>query len=130
MYRRRAEIVTLLHRSRVALLAGTDLGLPWMYPGLSLHDELASLVRAGLSPAEALRTATLNPAVYWNRTRDFGTIAAGKLADLVLLDGDPLSDIGNTRRVNAVVLDGQLFERSTIDRLLDDVVRRAEPNRN
>ena len=130
MYRKRAEIVTLLHRSRVALLAGTDLGLPWIYPGLSLHDELASLVRAGLSPAEALRTATLNPAVYWNRTRDFGTIAAGKLADLVLLDGDPLSDIGNTRRVNAVVLDGQLFERSTIDRLLDDVVRRAQPNRN
>jgi imidazolonepropionase-like amidohydrolase len=87
------------------------MGVPWVYPGLSLHDELGWLVRAGLTPAEALRTATLNPAIYFGRTADLGTVAAGKLADLVLLDADPLTEIGNTRRVSAVILDGQLFDR-------------------
>jgi imidazolonepropionase-like amidohydrolase len=126
MFQKRLEIVGILHRSGVPLLAGTDMLLPWVYPGLSLHDELVWFVRAGLSPAEALRTATLNPAVYFERTADLGTVTAGKLADLVLLDADPLSDIGNTRRVRAVVLDGQLFERSTIEKLLDDVAKRAQ----
>jgi imidazolonepropionase-like amidohydrolase len=126
MFQKRLEIVALLHRRGVPLLAGTDMGLPWVYPGLSLHDELGWLVRAGLTPAEALRTATLNPAIYFGRTADLGTVAAGKLADLVLLDADPLTDIGNTRRVSAVVLNGQLFDRSTIDKLLDDVAQRAQ----
>jgi imidazolonepropionase-like amidohydrolase len=93
---------------------------------LSLHDELGWLVRAGLTPAEALRTATLNPAIYFGRTADLGTVAAGKLADLVLLDADPLTEIGNTRRVSAVILDGQLFDRPTIDKLLDDVAQRVQ----
>jgi hypothetical protein len=123
MFRKRLEIVGLLHHSGVQLLAGTDMGLPWIYPGFSLHDELDWFVRAGLSPAEALRTATLNPATYFDRTADLGSVTPGKLADLVLLDANPLADIGNTRMVRAVVLDGRLFERSTIDQLLDDVAK-------
>ena len=99
--------------------------MPWVYPGLSLHDELGWLVRAGLSPADALRTATLNPARHLDRAGDLGTVATGKLADLVLLDADPLRDIANTRRVRAVVLDGELFDDAAIRRLLDEVAERA-----
>ena len=125
MFQKRLEMVGMFHRLGVPLLAGTDMGLPWVYPGLSLHDELGWLVRAGLSPADALRTATLNPARYLDRAGDLGTVATGKLADLVLLDADPLRDIANTRRVRAVVLDGELFDDAAIRRLLDEVAERA-----
>jgi imidazolonepropionase-like amidohydrolase len=125
MLQKRLEIVGMFHRFGVPLLAGTDAPIPWVYPGLSLHDELGWLVRAGLTPAEALRTATSNPARFLGRTDDFGSVARGRLADLVLLDADPLRDIANTRTVRAVVLDGQLFDQVEIRRLLDDVAERA-----
>jgi Amidohydrolase family len=124
MFRKRLEIVGIFRRHGVPLLAGTDMGMPWVYPGFSLHDELKALVRAGLSPAEALRTATINPARYWNRAHELGGIGPGKLADLVLLDADPLADIGNTRRIRAVILGGQLFDRDTIDKLLNETSQR------
>jgi imidazolonepropionase-like amidohydrolase len=89
------------------------------------HAELGWLVRAGLTPAEALRTATSNPVRFLSRTDDFGSVARGRLADLVLLDADPLRDIANTRTVRAVVLDGQLFDQAAMRRLLDDVAERA-----
>jgi len=79
-----------------------------------LQDELALLVQAGLSPAEALRTATLNPARFLGREADMGTIARGKIADLVLLDGNPLADIHNTTRINAVVSNGRLTGRAAL----------------
>jgi imidazolonepropionase-like amidohydrolase len=126
MLEKRLEIVGMFHRFGVPLLAGTDAGIPWVYPGLSLHDELAWLVRAGLTPAEALRTATWNPARYLDRTDDFGSVARGRLADLVLLDANPLRDIANTRTVHAVVLDGQLFDQASIRRLLDGVADWAQ----
>jgi imidazolonepropionase-like amidohydrolase len=83
-------------------------------PGFGLQDELALLVQAGLSPAEALRTATLNPARFLGREADMGTIARGKIADLVLLDGNPLADIHNTTRINAVVSNGRLTGRAAL----------------
>jgi imidazolonepropionase-like amidohydrolase len=126
MIQKRLELVAMFHRTGVPLLAGTDMGVPWVYPGFSLHDELAWFVRAGLTPAEALRTATLNPARYFDRTDDLGSISAGKLADLVLLEANPLSDIGNTRRIRAVVADGQLFDRSALDHLLSDIAERRQ----
>jgi imidazolonepropionase-like amidohydrolase len=76
------------------------------------------LVRAGLTPAEALRTATINPARFLGWTDSLGVVATGKVADLVLLDGNPLQDIANTKRIRAVIQGGRLLDRSTLDRLL------------
>jgi imidazolonepropionase-like amidohydrolase len=82
-------------------------------------------VTAGLSPMAALQAATRNPAVYLDKEKDLGTIEAGKLADLVLLDADPLADIRNTRRIAAVVYRGRLLDRAALDRMLADAERLA-----
>ena len=113
------EIISLLHRFGIPLLAGTDAApiLPIMH-GFSLHDELGHLVEGGLSPLEALRAATLNPAKYLQATDSLGIVAPGKLADLVLLDADPLTDIGNTKKIRAVVANGRYFDRAALDALL------------
>ena len=99
-----------LKNAGVGLLAGTDMPQAFVYPGFSLHDELALLVRSGLTPLEAIRTATYNPAEYFGGLDSLGTISQGKLADLVLLDADPLADIRNTRRISAVIANGRLFD--------------------
>ena len=112
------EIVKLLHDEGVRFLAGTDLSNPYIYPGFSLHEELQNLVAAGFSPAEALRAATVEPAHYLGATDSLGTVAAGKVADLLLLDADPLADIRNTQRIFAVVLDGRVIERAEREALL------------
>jgi imidazolonepropionase-like amidohydrolase len=90
-----------------------------MIPGASLHEELALLVRAGLTPAEALRTATQNPAIYLGLTDSLGTIAPGKAADLVLLDASPLADIRNVGKVHSVWRAGRYLNRRTIDLMLE-----------
>jgi imidazolonepropionase-like amidohydrolase len=100
-------LVRGMHRAGVRLLAGTDTPAPFVVPGASLHDELALLVDAGLTPAEALRAATLNAAVCLGREKDLGAMEPGKLADLVLLTRDPLADIQNTRSVEAVIIGGR-----------------------
>ena len=124
-YRRQLEIVTLLHREGVSFLAGTDLSNPYVLPGFSLHDELAAFVKAGFTPLEALQTATLLPARYLNAQDSLGTVAAGKRADLVLLDANPLADIGNTVRIRAVVANGRFYDRDALDKLLADAVARG-----
>jgi imidazolonepropionase-like amidohydrolase len=113
-----AAIVGAMQRAGVPILAGTDEGDPYVFAGFSLHDELALLVQAGLTPLEALRTATLNPAVFLKATDSLGTIEPGKLADLVLLEGDPLANIRNTARVRAVVANGRYLDRRALDALL------------
>ncbi len=120
-YAKQVELVGLLHRAGVPILAGTDVLNPYCFPGFSLHDELALLVEAGLTPMEALQAATRNPAIFLRATDSLGTIARGKLADLVLLDADPIADIHNTTKINAVVLDGQLLDQAARQRLLDFV---------
>ena len=117
-YRKQLEIVGEMHRSGVALLAGTDEPNPFCFPGFSLHDELSLFVQAGLTPFEALKTATVNPAVYLGRDPSLGTVEQGKLADLVLLDGNPLEDIGNTRRIAGVFHDGHYLSREAREKLL------------
>lgn len=112
-------IVGAMHRAGVGLLAGTDLGNPYIVPGFSLHDELALFVDAGLTPLEALQTATRDAARYLGRS-DLGTIEKGKLADLVLLAADPLADIHNTRQVAGVVLNGRYFAMPDLQKMLDD----------
>ncbi len=100
-----------LHRAGVKLLAGTDTPYPLVVPGYALHQELGLLVGAGLTPAEALRTATLYPAQCLGREADLGSVAAGKYADLVLLTDDPIRDIANTRRIESVFVGGKLVPR-------------------
>jgi imidazolonepropionase-like amidohydrolase len=120
-------LVQLLHAAGVPLLAGTDVGNPFVVPGYSLHTELALLVRAGLSPLAALQAATLNPARFLAATDSLGTVEPGRLADLVLLDGDPLADIRNTTRIRAVITNGRYLDRSTLDALLAEAGRAANP---
>jgi len=115
-----------MHRAGVAILAGSDSLNPYVYPGSSLHDELELLVQAGLSPLEALQSATLKAAQFMGQADRRGTIEAGKIADLVLLDRDPLTDIRNTRSIRAVVLNGKLLERVALQKMLTDVQAIAE----
>jgi imidazolonepropionase-like amidohydrolase len=91
-----------------------------------LHDELKLLVSAGFSPLEALQATTLNPARYLGREKDLGTIETGKVADLVLLDANPLDDISNTRKIRAVILDGRYLNREMLDAMLDGVQAAAK----
>ena len=110
-----------LRDAGVKLLAGTDMPQAFIYPGFSLHDELALMVRSGLTPLEALRAATYNPADYFTALDSLGTVSTGKLADLVLLDANPLVDIRNTRRISAVIANGRLFDSAARARLLTQV---------
>lgn len=128
-YGKQVEAVGMMQRAGVGLLAGTDPFNPYCIPGFSLHDELALFVQAGLTPAEALRTATINPAVFFGREADMGTVAKGKIADLVLLDANPLQDIRNTTRINAVVVNGRLLDRATLDKMLNQVEALAAETR-
>jgi len=113
------EIVKRLHDASVPLLAGTDTAAGVdVLPGFSLHHELERFVAAGLTPLEALQTATINPAQFMGKTADFGTIAPGKIADLVLLDANPLDDIRNAAKIRAVIADGRYFSRADLDEML------------
>ncbi|MCC6772553.1 MAG: amidohydrolase family protein [Gemmatimonadaceae bacterium] len=123
------RIVTLLHEQGVPFLAGTDLSNPFIFPGFSLHEELRNLVAAGFTPLQALQAATVNPARYFAATDSLGAVAAGKLADFVVLDGNPLADIANTERVHAVVLNGLLLDAPARQRLLDNGKALASPPR-
>ena len=120
------EMTLAMFRAGVPFMAGTDTAAGvHVFPGFSLHEELALFVSAGLTPMQALQTATRNPAEFMGRLDDMGTVAKGKLADLVLLDANPLDDISNTRRIHAVVLAGHYFDRGDLDRMLKDVERAA-----
>jgi imidazolonepropionase-like amidohydrolase len=110
-----------LRKAGVKLLAGTDAPQAFIYPGFSLHDELALLVRSGLTPLEALRTATYNPAEFLGALDSLGTVANGKIADLILLDANPLTDIRNTRRIAVVIANGRVFDQAARAQLLDHV---------
>jgi imidazolonepropionase-like amidohydrolase len=123
MHERKLEITGMMADMGVPLLAGTDYPNPYIIPGFGLHDELVLLVEAGLSPLQALQAATLNPARYLGRTDKFGTVKAGMLADLVVLDANPLEDIRNTQRIRAVVLNGRYLDRFALDRLLAEAER-------
>jgi len=106
-----------MNQAGVTLMTGTDLGVQkWVSPGSSLHDELAIFVEAGLTPMLALQAATRNPARFLGVNA--GTVEPGKLANLVLLDANPLENIRNTTRIRAVILNGKYFDRAQLDRLL------------
>ena len=113
------QMVGIMVRAGVPLLAGTDAMNPFCLPGFGLHDELALLVESGLTPLAALQSATVRPAEFFGRTEKLGLIAPGKRADLVLLSADPLGDIHNTAQIQAVWLQGKYFDRAALDQLLE-----------
>jgi imidazolonepropionase-like amidohydrolase len=124
-FERFLEITRILHREGVRFLVGADLVQPLTYPGSSVHEELAWLVKAGLTPMEAIVAGTRNGAEALGRLGDLGTIENGKLADLSLLDANPLADITNTQKIAAVVANGRLFRREALDKLLAQVAKDA-----
>ncbi len=117
----RSRIAKEMHDTGVGILAGTDTGSPFSIPGFSLHQELQALVDAGLSNIEALRAATVNPAKFLKKEKDFGSIEKGKIADLVLLHANPLENISNTKKIYAVIVNGRLLERKELDQMLETV---------
>lgn len=116
------RIVRELHDAGVLLLAGTD--SPYNIPGFTLHEELELLVEAGLSPIEAIKTATINPAIFLNRQHELGSIEEGKLADLVLLNKNPLQDISNTKTIHGIFADGKYLNKKSINKLLKEMDNR------
>ena len=122
---RREEITGMAAEEGVPIMSGSDTPNAYVFPGFALHDELELLVDAGLTPLQALQAATINPARFLNATDSLGTVEAGKLADLVLLEANPLEDIANTQRIRAVVLNGRLLDREALDALLTAAERAA-----
>jgi len=120
VYQRFLELVGTMNRAGVPLIAGTDTPNPWVLPGFSLHEELGFLVDAGLTPMQALQAATINPARFLGREKELGTVEKGKLADLVLLDANPLQDILNTTKIVAVFANGRYLSKADLQQMLDD----------
>jgi imidazolonepropionase-like amidohydrolase len=112
------RIVGKMNAAGVPIMAGTDTTAPFVFPGSSLHEELALLVQAGLAPMQALQAATKRPAEFLGKLQTQGTIEQGKVADLLLLDANPIEDIHNTEKIRAVVLRGKLLDRNSLDELL------------
>jgi imidazolonepropionase-like amidohydrolase len=113
-----AEVGKVVTRDMAMVGVGILAGCDAMIAGFCVHDELAAMVAGGMTPLAALQTATVNPARHLGRESTLGTVTAGKQADLVLLDANPLEDIGNVRRIHAVITAGRFFDRSALDQLL------------
>ncbi|MDQ3116270.1 MAG: amidohydrolase family protein [Verrucomicrobiota bacterium] len=114
------KIARALHAAGVQMMAGSDSLDPLNFPGPSLHDELKLLTEIGLTPLEALQAATSGPAHFLEASGagGWGSIQPGRVADLVLLEADPLADIANTRKIASVVVAGKFLDRAALDRLL------------
>jgi imidazolonepropionase-like amidohydrolase len=120
------DMASRMRSAGVPFMAGTDTAPgPYVIPGFSLHDELELFVAAGFTPLEALQTATLNPARFLGLTNDLGTVADGKIADLLVVTADPLKNINNTRQVAGVIVNGRWFSRADLDEMLNRVSERA-----
>ena len=122
-FERSASLLPLLQASGVTILAGTDAGFlnSYNYPGIGLHQELGLLVRHGLTPLQALQGATINGARFLGQDERYGSLAPGKAADVVLLDADPLADIAATSRIDTVVRQGKVYDRTQLDAMLADI---------
>jgi hypothetical protein len=108
-----------MNEKGVKFIAGTDFPNPYVFPGFSLHDELSLMVKGGMPVLDALRSATINPAIFMNKKADFGSVEAGKLASLVLLNKNPLENIENTKTIETVIVRGKVYNRKALDLLLE-----------
>jgi hypothetical protein len=121
-YQRFLELAGLMRREKVNILAGTDAGgIRDVFPGFSLHDELELLVQSGFTPMEAIQAATINPAKFLGLENSLGTVEKEKLADLVLLEANPLENIANTKKIFAVIINGRHLSNEMLQRMLTDV---------
>lgn len=127
LYTFTASKLPLLQRAGVLILAGTDAGFlnSYDYPGRGLHDELEQLVKAGLTPLQALQAATINGARFLGREQRHGTLEVGHAADILVLDHNPLTDIRATRAIRALILRGAYLDRSALDTMLASVARQV-----
>jgi imidazolonepropionase-like amidohydrolase len=116
--RRFMGMIYAMHNAGVPILAGTDVGAPYIYPGFSLHDELALLVEAGVSPADVLKAATSGAASFLGVSDSVGAVQVGKLADLVIIDGNPLEDIRNTQSIRMVIVNGRVIDAAERRKML------------
>jgi len=112
------DMIPRLVEAGIGIMAGTDMPLALLTPGFSLHEELALLVRAGLTPLQAIESATLRPAQFFGLENQQGSIANGMMADLLILNANPLDDITNTQKIEAVMRDGHLHTRDELDDIL------------
>ena len=119
------ELVKAMHGAGVKFMAGSDGPDPYVFPGFSLHDELEWLVKGGFTPLQALQSATFNPALFLGKMDKYGVVEPERVADLVLLDANPLEDIRNTRRIFGVVASGKYYSRQDLDALLQQVAKLA-----
>lgn len=118
-------LVRAMHEAGVPFMAGSDGPDPYVFPGFSLHDEFEWLVKSGFTPFQALQAATFNPAVFLGKLEEYGVVEKGRVADLVLLDANPLQDVGNTRKIFAVVVGGKYYSREALDGMLQQVEKLA-----
>jgi imidazolonepropionase-like amidohydrolase len=129
-FQKTLEIIKLMHKAGIKFLAGADSPNPYSVPGFGLHEELELLVKAGFTPLEALQTATRNPAEYLGKLDSLGTIETGKIADFVLLEANPLTDIKNTRKIAAVILNGKFVDKKQLQDLLNQMEAKANNKPN
>ncbi len=122
----RYRLIHKLHQDGHGLLLGSDAPQVFNVPGFSIHHELYAIVNAGLSPLEAIQTGTINPAIFFDMEGAFGEVKVGAAADLILLDKNPLEDIGNLRNPAGVMVRGRWLDRETIDAKLKDIAERAK----
>lgn len=127
-YEKAAALLPLMQQEGVNIIAGTDAGFlnSFDYPGQGLHDELGIFVKQGLTPQQALQAAVINGPRFMGKLERYGAVAAGKAADLLVLDANPLQDIANTRKVRMVLSQGKVYERSKLDAMLESARRYAE----
>jgi imidazolonepropionase-like amidohydrolase len=128
IYEKNVALMPLLQKAGVSILAGTDAGFlnSFNYPGIGLHDELQIYVDAGLTPLQALQASVVNGPRFLGHADRYGAIAAGKAADVLILDRNPLADIAATRAIGGVVLKGQYFDRKALDEMLKKAARQVE----
>ena len=113
------SLIGKMNERGVKFLAGTDFPNPYVFPGFSLHDELSLMVKGGMPALDALRSATINPAIFMNKKVDFGSVEVGKLASLVLLNKNPLENIENTKTIETVIVRGKVYNRKALDLMLE-----------
>jgi imidazolonepropionase-like amidohydrolase len=118
-----ATLLPFLEKAGVTIIAGTDAGFlnSFNYPGLGIHQELAMMVKYGLSPASALRASVINGPAFFGLQKDYGSVTSGKSADLLILDADPLIDITATQKIHAVIRNGKYADRKSLDKSLGDI---------